>query len=60
MPINVFISYSSLDRRHAFEIFRSLDKYGCNVWLDFFDIKPNEILEQELGDGVAKAKEQKR
>ena len=55
MPKNVFISYSSLDRKHAFEVFRLLDKHGCNVWLDFFDIKPTEILEQELANNVAKA-----
>jgi hypothetical protein len=55
MSKRVFISYSSADRRTAFEVFRLLEKNGCDVWLDVVDIKPAELLDQELASNVAKA-----
>lgn len=53
--LKVFISYSSLDRSSAFNIMTLLEQHGCDVWLDFFDIKPGEILEHELTANVEKA-----
>lgn len=55
MSKRVFISYSSADRRTAFEVLRLLEKNGCDVWLDVLDIKPAELLDRELADNVSKA-----
>lgn len=51
----IFISYSSIDRLAAFELFRRLQDKPYNVWLDFFDIKPAELLDKELEENVNKA-----
>src|SRR5690348_6378698 len=51
----VFISYSSFDRTAAFTVMRLLQDHGCDVWLDFFDIKPAEVLDSELSSGIAQA-----
>ena len=53
--MKVFISYSSIDRQYAFELFRFLKQNNCEVWLDFNDIKPSKILQQELSNNIGKA-----
>ena len=53
--LKVFISYSSLDRSSAFAIRDLLEQHGCDVWLDFFDITPGNILDRELITNVEKA-----
>lgn len=54
--MKIFISYSSVDRQHAFELMRLLEKQeGCDVWLDFMDIKPSEVLERELSSNLENA-----
>ena len=55
MSLRVFISYSSMDRKVNFEIFRLLEAHDCDVWLHFFDIKSSEVLEQELRKNAQKA-----
>jgi hypothetical protein len=51
----VFVSYSSADRADAFELRALLKSHGCEVWLDFFDIRPTARLDTELSGGVASA-----
>ena len=34
---------------------RLLEAGDCDVWLDFFDIKPAHVLEGELADNLARA-----
>ena len=46
MPLRIFILYSSMDRKFTFESFRLLEVHDCDVWFDFFDTKPSEVLEQ--------------
>ena len=53
--VKVFISYSSVDRDAAFDLMRLLESDGCDVWLDFFDIKPAEVLEGELVGNLERA-----
>jgi hypothetical protein len=55
LSLRVFISYSSRDRSSAFEIIRLLEQHDCDVWLDYFDIKPTEILNEELSDNLEQA-----
>jgi hypothetical protein len=55
LSLRVFISYSSRDRSSAFEIMRLLEQHDCDVWLDYFDIKPTEILNEELSDNLEQA-----
>ena len=51
----VFISYSSRDRQSAFALRTLLEARGCDVWLDYFDIKPAEQLDAELAAHVQRA-----
>jgi hypothetical protein len=44
----VFISYSSVDRREAFQLLEILRESGGEPWMDFFDIKPAASLDREL------------
>lgn len=53
--MKIFISYSSSDRLHAFELFKILENNGHDVWLDYFDIMPSEKLEQELTNNITQA-----
>lgn len=53
--MKIFISYSSVDRHHAFELTRLLEQQDCDVWLDFMDIKPSEVLERELSGNLENA-----
>jgi hypothetical protein len=34
---------------------RLLEQHDCDVWLDYFDIKPTEILNEELSDNLEQA-----
>jgi hypothetical protein len=52
---NIFISYSSLDRPDALELWHILKNEALNVWLDAFDINPSENLEEELFKNIKKA-----
>ena len=45
---SVFISYSSRDRKDAFDIKQLFEANGARVWLDFFDIETSAELRQEL------------
>jgi hypothetical protein len=51
----VFISYSSRDRADAFTIKELLELHQCDVWLDFFDLRPSAGLEQELRNNLQRA-----
>ena len=53
--MKIFISYSSADRLHAFELFNILEKEKYEPWLDYFDIMPSENLEKELTGSIEKA-----
>lgn len=48
----VFISYSSRDRAEALQLMDLLEKHGCQVWMDFFDIQPTAQLAEQLSGGV--------
>jgi len=52
---SVFISYGSLDRADALEVWHILKKERIDVWLDAFDINPSENLEEELFKNIKKA-----
>lgn len=53
--MNVFISYSSRDRREALQIRRLLEEHDCVVWLDAFDINAAANLEEQLYANISKA-----
>ena len=44
----VFISYSSADRQDAFRLLKIVEAAGADAWMDFFDIKPANLLDQQL------------
>ena len=44
----VFISYSSADRQDAFRLLKIVEAAGADAWMDFFDIKPASLLDQQL------------
>jgi hypothetical protein len=54
-PKTVFVSYSSRDRRDAFEIKALLESAKIKVWLDYFDIQTTAELRQELAKKVKEA-----
>src|SRR6266702_3619811 len=51
----VFISYSSTDRYDALAVRDVLQRSGCTVWLDVFDIRVSADLKRELGEGIGGA-----
>src|ERR1700675_3591385 len=51
----VFISYSSADRYDALTVRDILQRSGCTVWLDVFDIRGSADLKHELGAGIGAA-----
>jgi len=53
--MNVFISYSSRDRREALQIRRLLEEHDCVVWLDAFDINAAANLEEQLFRNISRA-----
>ena len=53
--MNVFISYSSRDRREALQIRRLLEEHDCVVWLDAFDINAAANLEEQLFTNISRA-----
>ena len=53
--MNVFISYSSRDRREALQIRRLLEEHDCVVWLDAFDINAAANLEEQLTSNIGRA-----
>jgi len=52
IPQSVFVSYSSRDRREAFDIKKLLESRNVKVWLDFFDIQTTAELRQQLASKV--------
>jgi len=54
-PGTVFISYSSRDRKEAFELKQLLEGHGIKVWLDFFDIQTTAELRGQLAARVRQA-----
>src|SRR5262252_1085628 len=53
--MNVFVSYSSRDRREALQIRRLLEEHDCVVWLDAFDINAAANLEEQLISNISRA-----
>jgi hypothetical protein len=53
--MNVFVSYSSRDRREALQIRRLLEEHDCVVWLDAFDINAAAKLQEQLFSNIARA-----
>jgi len=54
-PGTVFISYSSRDRKEAFELKQLLEAHGTEVWLDFFDIQTTAELRGQLSARIRQA-----
>jgi hypothetical protein len=52
----VFLSHSSLDKKLATQLARSLLAKGIDVWLDKWEIAPGDSFRQKIDAGLSQAK----
>ena len=54
-PTDVFISYASDTKSLTEELARALEREGIHAWADFKDLKPGQLLKDEIEEALERA-----